>query len=208
MTPQQLINARHSVLVDIRPIDERMEGIGFVPGSLSVPMHEPAHVDRLMQAATYGKGLILICQSGRRSGELLKALDHSAFSVPVDHLDGGLMAWMRADLPVCTLNDLPERSDSIEAFWSEFRACFVGQMVENILDFELALDPMALLERCVVASREGDVVELTRLIDTAAMISRMLGTPLEYVKRNQEWALAHLPSRPTIRHEEISIAAG
>ncbi|MFZ0160781.1 MAG: molybdopterin-synthase adenylyltransferase MoeB [Kineosporiaceae bacterium] len=86
-------------LVDVREAHER--DIVAIPGSILVPVGQIA--DGGAQARLPVEGpVVLYCKSGARSARALAALRASG-RTDVTHLDGGVLAWVRAvapDLPV------------------------------------------------------------------------------------------------------------
>jgi rhodanese-related sulfurtransferase len=80
-------------LVDVREADELRED-GRVEGALHVPLATLA--ERAPELA--GERLVLICRSGARSSMAADALRASGFEAY--NVDGGILAWERAGLPV------------------------------------------------------------------------------------------------------------
>lgn len=81
-------------LIDVRTDAEVAEGT--IPGAEHIPLDrfDPAALD-----LSDGREVVLYCRSGRRSamaGEELAA--HTG--APVEHLDGGILAWEAAGQPV------------------------------------------------------------------------------------------------------------
>lgn len=81
-------------LIDVRTDAEVAEGT--IPGAEHIALDEfdPAKLD-----LTDGREVVLYCRSGRRSavaGEKLAAVT----GAPVEHLDGGILAWEAAGQPV------------------------------------------------------------------------------------------------------------
>jgi rhodanese-related sulfurtransferase len=91
------------VVVDVREADERV-ATGSIPGAVHVPRgllefradpSHPSHDPRLDPAAD----VLVYCAAGSRSAlaaATLRALGYAR----VAHLDGGVTAWIDADLPV------------------------------------------------------------------------------------------------------------
>ena len=80
-------------LVDVREDDE-LAADGRIEGALHIPLGTLA--ERAGELA--GERVVLICRSGARSGmaaDALRASGYEACSV-----DGGILAWERAGLPV------------------------------------------------------------------------------------------------------------
>ena len=82
------------VLVDVRTPEEFAEG--HLAGAVNLPLDrfDPAALPRQS-----GRETILYCRSDRRSGIAAEAVAE-ALGQPVRHLDGGIVAWQAAGLPV------------------------------------------------------------------------------------------------------------
>lgn len=93
------VSARQSsgaLLIDVREADEYAQG--HVPGSTLIPLGQLAQ--RLQEIARYkDKPVVLICHSGRRSEQALKLLESAGFSAAAN-VEGGMIAWQKAGLPV------------------------------------------------------------------------------------------------------------
>lgn len=81
-------------LIDVRTDAEVAEGI--IPGAEHIPLErfDPGALD-----LCDGRAVVLYCRSGRRSqiaGETLAA----ALGQPVEHLEGGILAWEAAGQPI------------------------------------------------------------------------------------------------------------
>ena len=82
------------ILVDVRTPAEFTEG--HLAGAVNLPLDsfDPAALPRQP-----GRETILYCRSDRRSGLAAQAVV-DALGGPVRHLDGGIVAWQAAGLPV------------------------------------------------------------------------------------------------------------
>lgn len=91
-----LINREKAVVVDVCEPAEFAEG--HIVGSKNVPL---ADVASKLGAVAKNKGLplILVCQSGVRSGRAVAAAKSLGFE-QVHSLGGGLAAWKSAGLPL------------------------------------------------------------------------------------------------------------
>ena len=86
-------------VIDVR---EPMEfATGHIAGSLNVPL------SRLAQADLPRGPLVLVCQSGNRSGKGLAQLLQQGHPHPVTDLLGGLPTWEQAGFPVRKLKGAP-----------------------------------------------------------------------------------------------------
>jgi rhodanese-related sulfurtransferase len=97
LSPEELaakIKAGNVRLIDVRTDAEVAEGT--IPGAehIALDAFDPANLD-----LSDGREVVLYCRSGRRSaiaGEKLAAVT----GVPVEHLEGGIIAWEAAGQPV------------------------------------------------------------------------------------------------------------
>ncbi|MBU7580725.1 MAG: rhodanese-like domain-containing protein [Porphyrobacter sp.] len=97
LSPAELaarIKAGNVRLIDVRTDAEVAEGT--IPGAEHIPLDrfDPATLD-----LSDGREVVLYCRSGRRSamaGDKLAALTGG----PVEHLEGGMLAWEAAGQPV------------------------------------------------------------------------------------------------------------
>jgi rhodanese-related sulfurtransferase len=80
-----------SVLVDVREADEWADG--HVADAVLVPMSSIA-IDQIPE----GRPVYCICRSGNRSGKVVEALIGAG--VDAVNVDGGMIAWAAAGLPV------------------------------------------------------------------------------------------------------------
>lgn len=81
-------------LVDVR---ERSEwDAGHIAGSLHIPLGELQQ--RIGQIAR-DQPVVMVCRSGNRSGQATAALQAAGYSNVVN-LDGGVLAWSAARLPL------------------------------------------------------------------------------------------------------------
>ncbi|MEZ4219252.1 MAG: rhodanese-like domain-containing protein [Myxococcota bacterium] len=82
--------------IDVREPNEWDGALGRVPGALHVPLGElAARADALPR----GRALLLVCRSGRRSAAACETLAARGLG-PLHNLEGGMIAWCRAGLPV------------------------------------------------------------------------------------------------------------
>ncbi len=95
-TATQLINKRNAVVVDIREAAEYAKG--HLPQAKSAPL-----ADLASRAAGLAKDksvpIIVVCQTGQRSGKAQAALKEAGYS-EIYSLEGGMAAWLQAGLPV------------------------------------------------------------------------------------------------------------
>jgi rhodanese-related sulfurtransferase len=81
-------------LIDVRRDDEWAEG--RIEGAEHIPLDQfdPASLD-----LSDVREVVLYCRSGRRSGIAAEQLAKHT-GKPAKHLEGGILAWQEADLPV------------------------------------------------------------------------------------------------------------
>lgn len=193
--PREVLGDPELLLVDIRPVAERYGGVGFVPGSVSVPWQPDAERwDAAVLAAAGSRTPVLVCLSGTRASHCAQA-HQGAFP----HLEGGVLGWAAEGLPLCGRDGTrssDEPSIAVEAFPRHMAACFVGELAETALD-QPDLDPLAVLHRCFeragVSFTAPTLEGLLRVLDQAALASLGLGTPLERVAENLDHMLSRLP---------------
>lgn len=97
ISPERLaarIKAGNVRLIDVRTDEEVADGV--IAGAEHIPLDrfDPAALD-----LSDGRDVVLYCRSGKRSGlagEKLAAVTGK----PVEHLDGGMLAWQEAGQPV------------------------------------------------------------------------------------------------------------
>ena len=87
--------ARDDVIVlDVREQWEYDEG--HIPGVIHMPMNDvPANLDEIPTDQT----VIVSCRSGNRSGQVTNFLREQGYE-NVHNMEGGIVAWERAGLPV------------------------------------------------------------------------------------------------------------
>ncbi len=184
LSPIDLERDRSLVLVDIRPLEERVSELGFIPGSISLYLGDDlrAFAGKLSLLSSEGP-VVLSCVSGRRSGDAIRALEPLLGTTM--HLEGGLLAWGATGFPMC----YPEpHGPPVHDLAKELRSAFLAELVELALDRD-DLDPMAAYERIHAATgvRPGEVTARTplttrrTLVDRAAATLRALGGDSERI---------------------------
>jgi rhodanese-related sulfurtransferase len=87
-----------TLVLDVREVTEYAEA--HVSGSTLIPLGQLAQ--RLQElGADKSKPVVLICRSGRRSAQALAILEQAGFSA-ASNVEGGMLAWQKAGLPVVT----------------------------------------------------------------------------------------------------------
>ena len=80
-----------------RPYRERMASIiGHLAKAKLIPLQE---LDKRLAEIDKSKPVLLYCRSGHRSGNALKILQGKGFA-NAKHIEGGIIAWQAAGLPV------------------------------------------------------------------------------------------------------------
>lgn len=83
-------------IVDVREPSEFRDDLGHLHGAVSVPL---ATVDAACASWQRDEPIVLICRSGRRSVAAAQLLAGRGFT-RLYNLDGGMLGWARAGLPV------------------------------------------------------------------------------------------------------------
>jgi rhodanese-related sulfurtransferase len=92
----QAMKGQGVLLLDVREPGEFEQG--HAPGSVLVPLGQLKA--RLQEIRAYeSKPVAVICRSGRRSAEAAYVLSQAGFSA-VSNIQGGMIAWEAAALPV------------------------------------------------------------------------------------------------------------
>lgn len=194
ISPERLQGKRHLHVIDIRSPEERQSELGFIPGSLFAP--DQGSLDELLMIVPEQDSIVLTCLSGKRSEAMAKELfeAHHADARNVYNLTGGVLGWSSANFPLATYE--PAEPDSfVEAsehdFLIKMRSCFVGEVVEVIVERDLDLDPLELLQTSThLANMYFNGMPLEeRIIDFAGYVSWQIGTQLEHIAANMTWAL-------------------
>ena len=91
-----LINSDEAVVIDARNKNEFNKG--HLSGAILIPLPDiKEHPEKLEKYE--GKSLVIYCQSGSRSNEACQHLSKQGF-VNLFNLDGGILAWQEANLPL------------------------------------------------------------------------------------------------------------
>ncbi len=195
ISAQKLVKRRHYHIIDIRSEEERRDELGFIPGSLFAPSGEM--LGDVFDLIPEEDALVLSCMTGSRSTACIMAQLQAGSTRTLYNLEGGLLEWIAQGFPVATFTPqeghVHPLSSSPEEFFTQMRACFVGEVVEVIVEQELDLNPVELLQTSAQLAQvhhNGMPFE-ERLVDFAGYVSWQVGTPLEHIAQNMSWALAN-----------------
>lgn len=106
-------------ILDVREASE-LEANGFIEGSVNIPVREVlANLDKL---PGLDEPIVVTCASGHRGGMVMAALKLLGYT-NVRNLNGGLNAWIKAELPVVT-GTMPEAPAAISTAIIEDQALY------------------------------------------------------------------------------------
>ncbi|BBE51358.1 Thiosulfate sulfurtransferase GlpE [Ferriphaselus amnicola] len=96
VTEAQKMNQNGALLLDVREPGEYASG--HAPNAVLIPLGQLG--SRMQEITAYkDKPVAVMCRSGRRSASATKQLAEAGFS-QVKNVNGGIMAWEQAGLPV------------------------------------------------------------------------------------------------------------
>ena len=96
--------ARGEVVVDTRPIEQRVAG-GEIPGAIVIARNvlewrlDPSGPQRIPELRDASQPVVVVCQAGYASSLAAASLLDLGLNAATD-LDGGFEAWVAAGLPV------------------------------------------------------------------------------------------------------------
>ena len=90
---EKLKFGKHPLVLDVRQPDEFRSG--HIAGAKLIPLNE---LQRKLSELPKGREIVCICASGNRSTSAAKLLMKEGFNVL--NVQGGMLAWRRAKLPV------------------------------------------------------------------------------------------------------------
>ncbi|MCS6839709.1 MAG: rhodanese-like domain-containing protein [Roseiflexus sp.] len=93
---QRLARGERLYLLDVREREEYVEA--HIPDSVLIPLGQ---LSRKLSSIPKDATIIAICRSGNRSGIAADILRRAGYS-NVLNLRGGIIAWVRAGLPIVT----------------------------------------------------------------------------------------------------------
>ena len=99
ISPAAAYEARATtLLIDVREPSEYTGELGHIPGAQLVPL---GTLEGRLGAWDKDAAIIVICRSGGRSTKAAQTLTHAGFR-RVMNMDGGMLAYNAAKLPVAT----------------------------------------------------------------------------------------------------------
>ncbi len=93
---QALIGEEDVEVLDVRTPEEYTEG--HVAGATLIDFYEPDFADQI-DLLDRGRTYVVYCRSGNRSGQAVALMAERGFTA-VNDVDGGIVAWEAAGLPV------------------------------------------------------------------------------------------------------------
>lgn len=93
----QKLKDSNMVLLDVRTVEEFAEG--HLEGAMQYDYYETESFKGMLEGLDKSKTYLIYCRSGSRSGNAMSMMQSMGFS-SVYNLDGGILAWRAAGLPV------------------------------------------------------------------------------------------------------------
>ena len=90
---EKLKFGKHPLVIDVRQPEEFR--LGHIAGAKLIPLGE---LRRRMKELPQAREIVCVCASGNRSNSAAKALAKEGYTV--FDMQGGMLAWRRAKLPV------------------------------------------------------------------------------------------------------------
>lgn len=90
---EKLKFGKHPLVIDVRQPEEFRQG--HISGAKLIPLNE---LHRRMKELPQGREIVCVCASGSRSSSAAKVLLKEGYTV--FDMQGGMLAWRRAKLPV------------------------------------------------------------------------------------------------------------
>lgn len=205
----------HVPVWDVRPYAERNQAPGYIPGSRSAPMTTSDAVSLPWQKIVEeAPCLVLVCLSGRRSGDIVDQL-WAAGQERVLQLRGGVLEWQASGLSLCEPFG-PEPPDwaavqTLDDFKREVIACFVAESVwlHTALAGPEFVSPKSLVERVLaqpqaLSSFDGALATLDLLAENL----RRIGHPIDRLGSNLSAMRSVLFRLHQTHWQSVEVAAG
>lgn len=202
LRPEVVAADRRIRIIDIRSRAERAAGLGYIPGSRLFPA-DLLRADLALLSDAYPRDtpLALVCQSGRRTEELIPLLQAAGFT-RVASLDGGILAWRAAGLPACAV-DPPDPTNvpavpDLGRFPRVLAACFLASTVEHAGSDPTwdGKDPVKTVAEILAEEQHGapsiSPAALERTLDRLGEMARLRGFPIEVIRTNLDLMSAAL----------------
>ncbi|MBI5945773.1 MAG: rhodanese-like domain-containing protein [Chloroflexi bacterium] len=90
---EKLKFGKHPMVIDVRQPDEFRQG--HIAGAKLIPLND---IRKRMKELPQGREIVCVCASGNRSNSAAKILAKEGYTV--FDMQGGMLAWRRAKLPV------------------------------------------------------------------------------------------------------------
>ena len=90
---EKLMFGKHPLVIDVRQPEEFRQG--HIAGAKLMPLNE---LHRCMKELPQAREIVCVCASGSRSSSAAKVLLKEGYTV--FDMQGGMLAWRRAKLPV------------------------------------------------------------------------------------------------------------
>ncbi len=202
LRPEHAQDAARCQLIDIRPAHERFSGLGFIAGSRGLPPSDDLDLDAEAIDRLAGTKLpVLVCLSGHRSRGKVLALAQ-AIELPLGYLEGGLLAWEAAGLPLA--GRWTDVSQMVPMEHDAYR-----QMLRSQIDVLLATVNTGLrsptdfvLERCAVdlcaPIEHWGLRQLQQLPETLAVVLLDLELPRDKVSPLIDQLMARMPEADSL----------
>lgn len=186
----ELCSMAHVPVWDVRPREERCSLPGYIPGSRSVPLSLADAMalpwGAIAQTSPY---VVLVCLSGRRSGEICRELRATGQHCALQ-LGGGVLEWQASGLALCVPNVVePEEWATVTSLGELRRAVSAWFLAEAVLLHEANnegfVSPHLLVEHVLAAPEALSSFERAMTtLDLLAENARRLAHPTDRLAAN------------------------
>ena len=168
------------VILDVRTAEEFCEG--HIQHALNIDIKQDGFVEKVKSALPYGKTIAVYCKGGKRSANAAALLAKEGYKVV--NLEGGIMAWKDAEMPL-------EMADAyeVDSFTTQN-----GKMA-NIKDIDIAFLPC----------NQPYTMTVDQLVNAARMVNPKVLFPYHYGQTDVSGIPSQLEADGTdvrIRHYE------
>lgn len=105
-TPKETSNLKNALLIDVRDYEEVEEISYDVKNVINIPLDS---IESKLESIPKDKQVVFVCKSGKRSKNAYDILVEKGYS-NVASMEGGIIAWEEAGLPVLMGEDNPKKS--------------------------------------------------------------------------------------------------